>query len=204
MSNNVTPSVQTDALILDKTVAIVNDIEFTKESSFRIFGRDIDTVGTYMNLFVLLCVVIVMYITGLYQKRDAVIIAICYVLFVIHQIFIFSTVSGSIPLETSKLIHTDQSILALFGSVVILLFVVNSVNGGNNQSNKQSNKQSNMSNRLLIITMMVIVISSIRVNYKNTSGVNIRRIRKFKQLCMNFSLFLVFITLYEVFQNSPK
>jgi hypothetical protein len=188
--SGVLPTIQNTQLILQDKETIINSIEFKQGKTIQIFGQDID-----INTLTVICIGIILSIllwwyTGLlkmiYKDKVMFFLFLGMIGFFIGQIFLSSSLSGNITLETSKLVSINQIISTFLGSLVIFMYVLNKL------TDKKLIKNTNF---LLFIVIAVLIIGHARVNVK-TDGSQIRILRQIKETLFNVTIFTTLAVIY--------
>ena len=180
----VTPTIyEADEFIDVHKPIIVDNVELHKEKVTRLFGQDIDLKSFYISLFAILLAFLVWYQTGLLYMGIADSILIGIFIFLISnfiiQIFTSSKFAGSITLEQSKLVLTEQINAMLLGSLLVFVFIVSTAKGQATKSIKDISR----------ITLMLILLNSMNLSVKKEGG-EIRTLRKLKETVLNISIAL--------------
>jgi len=192
----VVPTLQEKKNTITQDSIIINQIEFQKGDIVTVFGRDFHQNSVIINIIVYIFSLAIWYYLGLFGLMiDSPILLAIFLFqlfFVISQIFITSTFSGNITLETTKLINAEQSNLMIFGSLIVLIFVTN-----------QLIIEPILKVRLNIIIysiLLILTIISLQVNLIQ-NGENIKLIRYTKQAFINVCVFLLIVYFYLVISN---
>lgn len=193
----VTPTLRKDVGdISTDAKTLTSSLEFTTDPIIILFGYNIGLNNLVIKIAVIIITAIFWYIFGLFSfAKDNVILQIifaCVLIIPLIQIFTSSYLSGSFTLETSKVIHIDQMLSALLGSVLIYIYIYNNILI-TNATNKR------IINYMFLGLIFVILIMQMHVNVK-ISGSQLKSVHLAKESAFN----MIILTLIAISSISLK
>ena len=174
----------------DPSNFIINDIQFEKDETILMFGREIEKNTLYIKLFGIVIVVIIWYLLGIfkYLKSDIVLqfIFLAFILLTFMSIYSSSFLSGSISLETAKLINIEQNNVSMIGNIIFLFILIEYF------YNKHS---SDKYNHIAYSILILLLINNLRFNLKPHGG-SIKAIKELKETILNVVIFTTITYMY--------
>lgn len=171
----------------NKTV-VINDVEFTEEPSYNIYGIKVEALATKVSLFCIILLTIIW--SNLWGfKAGSIglnIIYICGVISFIILIFSSSILKGTLSYEKDRLVEVRQNTTTFLASMVVALFVFENVM-----------KLTPVQKKGIILCIFILILLNFMVSTKNT-GTSNADVRKPKQFLFNLVVILMAAIVYTI------
>lgn len=184
------PSLRTSSDADNQPSVLINNIEFTKNNNFLLFGYEIDVIS-FSSIVVMLAVFNLFWFRfGFFRsmKKNKYLLSV-YVfstIFLLIQIGSSESVSGSISYETGKLSDIDQQISTFTSEYILFLFLLFYV--------------FSMADEKYLLILLLLFIAHLYPSVPQT-GKATRIVRKVKQYLFNICVMLIIGVLVSFVKN---
>lgn len=192
----ITPTIyESDDFIDLEETTVVDNISLHKEQNIRMFGIDLDLKSLYISVIAITISIIAWHYTRLFRSgvKDPTFLVFFAILVLnfIAQIFTSDAYAGSLTLEQSKLVSTEQLNSMLLGSLLVFIFIVNT---------KPINSQKHI-NLISLVAILLSVLNTMNLSVKK-EGSQLRTLRKIKEIFLNISVVLFAVAIYMVLKDN--